>query len=139
MKRVDEQQTLEELDGQRWAPPELETSLAKTVHQLRRVPIGQFEPHDLWLMIGQGAGLPYLIPKALTLLERDAFLEVDVHPGDLLTAVFTVDDAFWQRTPDLRRRAVPILDTALDRLNELDVVDRRDLQPQLVSARARFA
>jgi hypothetical protein len=138
MKRVNEQ-TLEELDGQRWGPPELETSLVQTVHRLRRVPINQFEPRDLRIMIGQGVGLPYLIPTALTLLERDAYLEAELHPGDLLTVVFTVDDAFWQRTPDLRRRAVTVLDTALDRLTELDVVDRRDLHPQLVAARARFA
>jgi hypothetical protein len=138
MKRRDDQ-TLEELDGQRWPPPEVETSLAKTVHRLRRTPLGQFEPRDLWIMIGQGVGLPYLIPNALTLLERDTFLEADVSPGDLLIQVFQVDDAFWATMPDLRRRAVLVLDTALDRAHELDVTDRRDLWPRLVSARARFA
>jgi len=103
--RLDEQ-TLEELDGQRWAPPEVETTLAQTVHRLRRVPLGQFEPRDLWTMIGQGVGLPYLIPKALVLLERDPFVEADLSTGDLLIQVFGVDDAFWQRSPELRRRAV---------------------------------
>jgi hypothetical protein len=136
--RLDDQ-TLEELDGQRWAPPDVETSLAKTVHRLRRVPLGQFEPHDLWIMIGQGVGLPYLIPKALTLLERDPFMETDVSTGDLLIQVFQVHDAFWQRAPELRRRAVTILDAALERTDELDVTDRHDLWPRLVSARARFA
>jgi hypothetical protein len=138
MTRLDEQ-TLEELDGQRWAPPDVETSLAQTVHRLRRVPLGQFEPRDLWVMIGQGVGLPYLIPKALTLLERDAFVEADVSTGDLLIQVFGVDDAFWQKSPALRRRAVAVLDTALDRVHALDVTDRHDLLPRLVAARARFA
>ena len=138
MTRLDEQ-TLEELDGQRWAPPDVETSLAQTVHRLRRVPLGQFESRDLWVMIGQGVGLPYLIPKALTLLERDAFVEADVSTGDLLIQVFGVDDAFWQKSPELRRRAVAVLDTALDRVHALDVADRHDLLPRLVAARARFA
>jgi hypothetical protein len=138
MTRLDEQ-TLEELDGQRWAPPDVETSLAQTVHRLRRVPLGQFEPRDLWVMIGQGVGLPYLIPKALALLERDAFVEADVSTGDLLIQVFGVDDAFWQKSPEVRRRAVAVLDTALDRVHELDVTDRGDLWPRLVSARARVA
>jgi hypothetical protein len=138
MTRLDEQ-TLEELDGQRWAPPDVETSLAQTVHRLRRVPLGRFEPRDLWIMIGQGVGLPYLIPKALALLERDAFVEADLSTGDLLIQVFGVDDAFWQHSPELRRRAVAVLDTALDRVHALDVTDRRDLWARLVSARARFA
>jgi CDI immunity proteins len=138
MTRLDEQ-TLEELDGQRWAPPEVETSLAQTVHRLRRVPLGQFEARDLWVMIGQGVGLPYLIPKALALLERDTFVEADVSTGDLLIQVFGVDDAFWQKSPELRRRAVAVLDTALDRAHALDVTDRHDLLPRLVAARARFA
>jgi hypothetical protein len=138
MKRIDEK-TLEELDGQRWGPPEVETSLVQTVHRLRRVPIGQFEPRDLRIMIGQGVGVQYLVPNALTLLERDPFMEADLHTGDLLMSVFNVDDAFWQRSPELRRRAVAILDSALEREAELDVVDRRELWPRLVSARARFA
>jgi CDI immunity proteins len=138
MKRRDEM-TIEDLEGQRWPPPEIDTSLAQTVHRLRRVPLGQFAPADLGVMIGQGVGLPYLIPKALAVLDQDPFLETDYYPGDLLMMVFKVDDAFWQTMPDLRRQAVAILDVALDRADALDVADRHDLWPRLVSARARFA
>jgi hypothetical protein len=131
--------TLEELEGERWPPPEVETSLAQTVHRLRRVPVSQFGPDDLRIMIGQGVGLPHLVPKALALLNGDPFLEADYYPGDLLMTVFQVHDAFWQPVPDLRRRAVAVLNTALDRVDQLDIGDRQNLWPQLVSARARFA
>jgi len=135
----DDDRTLEELDGQRWRDPEVETSLARTVHRLRRVPLGSFQPQDLRVMIGERVGLPHLIPRALATLLRDPFLEAEMYPGDLLVQVFQVDDAFWQTAPDLRRQAVDVLDEALDRINEVDLMDRRDLWPRLVAARARFA
>jgi hypothetical protein len=138
MTRIDEQ-TLEELEGKRWGPPELETSLVLTCHRLRRVPLNQFEPRDLRIMIGQGIGLPYLVPKALTVLEGDPFLDAEYYTGDLLMSVFMVDDAFWQTVPDLRRRAVAILDAALERGGALEAFDRDNLWPRLVAARARFA
>jgi hypothetical protein len=138
MKERDDK-TLEELEGKRWPAPEVETSLAQTVHRLRRVPVSQFGPGDLRVMIGEGVGLAHLVPRALALLDRDPFLEAEYYPGDLLMTVFKVHDAFWQPMPDLRRRAVAVLDTALDRVQQLDIGDRQNLWPQLVSARARFA
>jgi hypothetical protein len=98
-----------------------------------------FTPSDLHLTIARGVGLPNLIPKALDLLAHDPFLEADYYPGDLLITVCKVDDAFWQNMPDLRRRAVTILDAALERAEQLDVSDRPHLWPELVRARARFA
>ena len=98
-----------------------------------------FTPSELHLTIGKGVGLPNLIPKALELLARDPFLEAEYYPGDLLITVCKVDDAFWHNTPDLRRRAVAILDTALARAEQLDVADRSHLWPELIRARARFA
>jgi hypothetical protein len=89
--------------------------------------------------IGLGIGLPDLIPKALDRLAADPFLEAEYFPGDLLMTVCRVDDAFWHHMPDLRRRAVIILDAALERAQELDVIDRRHVWPELVQARARFA
>lgn len=96
-------------------------------------------PSDIHLTIARGVGLQNLIPKALDLLDRDPFLEADYYPGDLLITVCKVDDAFWHNTPDLRRRAVTILDAALERAKQLDVTDRHQVWPELVRARARFA
>nr|WP_095876306.1 contact-dependent growth inhibition system immunity protein [Streptomyces sp. TLI_235] len=41
----------------------------------------------LRLLIGQGVGLPHLVPLALDLLERDPAAEGGLFPGDLLDAV----------------------------------------------------
>jgi hypothetical protein len=131
--------TLEEIDGEKWGEPEMETSLARNVHRLRRVPLRLFQPADLRVMIAQRVGLPYLVPRALTCLGADPYLEADYHPGDLLVLVAEIDDAFWQAHPPVRRKAVTVLDSALDRIDELDVNDRQVVWSRLVAARARFA
>jgi hypothetical protein len=131
--------TLEDIDGQKWGAPEADTSLAQDVHRLRRVPLRLFQPADLRVMIAQRVGLPYLVPRALGCLAADPFLESDYYPGDLLVFVAELDDAFWQANPQLRRTAVTVLDSALDRIDELDVNDRQVVWPRIVAARARFA
>jgi len=48
-------------------------------------------------MIGQGFGLPYLIPLAIEKLKEDIFAEGDLYPGDLLSNVLNIDAMFWQK------------------------------------------
>ncbi|HEV2799820.1 MAG TPA: contact-dependent growth inhibition system immunity protein [Pyrinomonadaceae bacterium] len=112
--------TLEELDGERWAEPDHNSSLVLNCRRLRHIPLKNFTIEDLRLMIGQEIGLEYLIPLALEHLERNPFAEGDFYPGDLLKNVLEVRREFWNQHPDLRRKISSILEDAVSNLDKIE-------------------
>ena len=80
-------ETLEKLEGHSWPPADYDCYLISTVHRLRKKPLAQFTVEDLRIMIGQGVGLPHLMPLAVEVLERQPLAEGDYYPGDLLASV----------------------------------------------------
>jgi len=76
----------------------------------RKKPLGGFFVEDLRIMIGQGIGLPWLIPLALRVLELDPLSESDFYPGDLLESLLHVERTFWEREPKARGRLFRVLD-----------------------------
>jgi hypothetical protein len=98
---VDRNSNLEQLEGTKLGEPEFGSSLVPRAHELYRKPLFEFTIEDLRLMIGQGLGLPFLIPLALEVLETEPLAEGDYHPGDLLLAVLRVRRDFWKEHQDL--------------------------------------
>lgn len=98
------EQTLETLEGVVRDAPGDASYLVTTCHALRRKPLGDFSVEDLRIMIGQGLGLPYLLPLALDVLEQDPWAEGDYYPGDLLASVLRVERGFWAQAPQLWAR-----------------------------------
>ena len=130
-------QTLDDLEGVEWGPPEYDSYLVTNVHRLRRVPLKQYRLEDLRLMIAQNVGLRYLVPLALDHLENHPLAEGDFYPGDLLAAVARLPDAFWSAHRPLVPRALRAIDGALDRLHKADTAD--ELADDLRAARVRLA
>jgi len=102
--------SLDRLEGitSPWPRPE-DSSLVTQCLRLRRVPIGDFTPGDLRIMIGQSEGLMFLVPLAVEHLKADPLVEASYYPGDLLCAVLGAGQEFWQRHPELRVRVDEIL------------------------------
>jgi CDI immunity proteins len=95
-----EEQSLEQIEGDSWGPaPSDASKLVATVHELRRRPIGKLSPEDLRVLIGQGVGVPVLLPDVLRRLEREPLLEGDFYPGDVLAAVLRVPPSYWSANP----------------------------------------
>ena len=115
--------TLEELDGEVWGEPELDSYLVTTCHRLRRVPLRDFDVEDLRIMIGQGFSLDHLVPLAIEHLERNPFAEGDFYPGDLLANVLGVEREFWVHRPELRQRMKAIAERASAGLDSLWMSD----------------
>ncbi|MEU1127057.1 contact-dependent growth inhibition system immunity protein [Streptomyces sp. NPDC005899] len=96
--------SLEELERARWpAPSADDTRLVTTAHALRRRPLGELTVEDLRLLIGQGMGLPYLLPLALEVLRENPMAEGHMYEGDLLSAVLARNPSVWDEFPDLGR------------------------------------
>ena len=107
--------SLQELEGTAWGKPDRsDTGLVKTCYRLHRVPLQDFTPGDLRVMIGQQIGLDFLIPLALEHVERDPLVEGSFYPCDLLVAILIIHVEFWQRHPDLRARALQVAERAIE-------------------------
>jgi hypothetical protein len=88
----------------------------------------EFTSEDLRIMISQGIGLPNLVPLALETLEVDPLAESDFYPGDLLAAVFSVDDSFWTSHAGLASRAKAILGRARASLADMEDIQRETIE-----------
>jgi hypothetical protein len=115
--------TLQELDGEVWGGPELNSYLVTNCHRLRRIPLRDLKVEDLRLMIGQGVSLQFLIALAMENLEKNPFVEGDFYPGDLLKNVLEVGREFWMNRPELRQRMALIVKKASAELDSLDSTD----------------
>ena len=116
--------SLQELERSDWGEATYHTHLVTTVHRLRRVPLRQFTPEGLRIMIGQNIGLQFLVPLAIDQLRADPLTECDYYPGDLLKAVLSVDPKFWRGHPQLRRDVEDIAQRAFDTLRSPDARER---------------
>ncbi|MCT9113661.1 contact-dependent growth inhibition system immunity protein [Streptomyces mirabilis] len=101
--------TLDELDPPRWAPPAADaTHLVCTVHELRRVPLGELSAADLRTLLSQQVALPYVLPLAVRLLLEEPLLDACFYEGDLLLAAVNAPASAWALLPEpgARLRAV---------------------------------
>ena len=129
---IDLNQTLLEIERDRWSDPaEIWTPLTQRIHDLARMPLREFTVEDLRLLIGQQRALDILLPLALEELEKDPFAEGDMYVGDLLVTVLR---EVKNRDPRLKR----IVGSAIVRLDELDQVEREDLEQELRQAYERL-
>ncbi|MGW1423809.1 contact-dependent growth inhibition system immunity protein [Bradyrhizobium manausense] len=97
---LDDPRTLEQIDGQDWGSPEAApTGMVARCLRLRRTPLSEFTVSDLRLLISQNIGLKRLVPIALKLISNEPLLEVDFYPGDLLSALLRIDQAYWSDSP----------------------------------------
>jgi hypothetical protein len=120
--------TLDELEGVVSGPPQFNSYLVQTCHRLRAKPIGEFDTEDLRIMIGQGIGLPYLIPLALDRLEENPWAAGHMFPGDLLK--MTACTEYPLTRPDLRARLRAVVRRALEEIPDLPF-DEDDGLPNL--------
>ncbi len=138
MRQFDNNKSLQQLEGQDWGEPTYDSFLVTECHRLRRVPLRDFTPEHLRMMIGQQIGLPYLLPLAFELLQVDPFTAGDCYEGDLLAMVLRIDAAFWREHPELYREAAAIAERAFSLLSTLDKIDSRAAHESLTEANDVF-
>ena len=131
------QATLEEIDGDRWGPaPGDASSLVRSVHTLRTVPLAQLGPEGLRVLVGQRIGLDVVVPMAVGMLGQDPFVAGDLFPGDLLSAVLRAPDEWFSAHPavaEAMRTIVAAVDEDATDEYGLHLVDDTDL-PELLAA-----
>jgi hypothetical protein len=93
MKRKD---TIEKLENDVWQEPStFPTELVKSIFALRKKSLDQLTSNDTRLLLTQNVGLKYVVPIAIKVLKADLLHEALYYPGDLLSAVLNVENAYW--------------------------------------------
>lgn len=114
--------SLEQIEDNEWGePPADATRLIRTVHDVRRKPLGNLDAEDYRVLLLQQVGVEVLVPRALTQLERDPLWEGDFYPGDVLSAVLQLPEQYWRTHPDQLARLSGVV-AALGDARELEVM-----------------
>ena len=88
--------TIQQIENSDWGdPPADGSTLVRRCTELRRKPLAEFTVEDLRIMLGQGIGVPILLPLAIEILVADPLVEGDFYPGDLLGAVLRLPAPAW--------------------------------------------
>ena len=130
--------TLEELDGEVWEEPDFTSHLVWECHRLRRVPLQEFRPEDLRIMIGQGIGLSFLVPLALERLLVEPWVSGDFYEGDLLEAVLSVSPSFWCENPAPGAAARRVAMRAMDEYDRCGPKDTERYDERVVKVIQRW-
>lgn len=113
--------TIENLENDFWGEPASDTSyLERTIFDLRRKEISEFDIEDFRIMISQSESLNILVPLALERLREDFYAEGDFYPGDLVKAILTSSPQFWNSNPTLQMQ---MIDLCRRNIENIDLVD----------------
>ena len=142
MNPTDLSKTLQELENSDWGDPATgETPLIQKCLALRRKPIRDFTIENLRMAVGQQMGLKFLLPLAMSHLNRDPLSEGDFYPGDLLQSVLRGPFDNWQETEELRAlrtQLSPIATRFLDKAREMDG-EAKEIFDELIKAAEHVA
>lgn len=106
---INSSKSLAELIGSSLEESDNTSRLTSACLALYHKPLKDFTVENLRLMIGQGVGVDFLIPEAISLLHANPFVEGDYYPGDLLSAVLSVPETFWLRHESLYQQVSEIV------------------------------
>ncbi|MFE2999690.1 contact-dependent growth inhibition system immunity protein [Nocardia sp. NPDC059246] len=122
-------QSVEDVEGVVWPiPPSEATSLVRTAHRLRQVPIGELSTEDLRIMLSQNVGTAAILPRALDRLEANPLAAGDFYPGDLLRAALRLRQDQWLGPAGLLDKARGIARRADAMIAELDGTQAPELR-----------
>lgn len=122
-EQVRRSQSLDQLEGVEWPPPEYDSHLTGACHRLRSKPIGDYAVEDLRVMSGQSIGLRFLVPIAIEVVAQEPLAQGDLYPGDLLCSLLRSDPGFWRGAPHLRKT----LDSMVNHFDDVPAEVAEDL------------
>ena len=111
---IDQDRTLEELEGDTWGRPPFSSYVVTTCHEIRRKPLREITDEELRLAIGQDMGSRFLLPLAIERLSSNPLASGDFYEGALLHNVLRAT-----RASTLEPEQVLALDSVVQRFGEL--------------------
>ena len=94
-------------------------------YELHKVPLKNLDDSDIRFLIGQNECLEYLVPLALEKLKNNIFIESEYYEGDLLCALFEINDSkdFWYCNPILKNELINLYNDQKKNMGIIDMLD----------------
>jgi len=96
---TDTTKSIEQLEKDFWSDIDFPSVLVEKCHSYRKIPVQELTTEQTRTLIGQNIGIKYLVPKAYEILSKNILAEGDLYEGDLLSAVLSIDEVFWDSNP----------------------------------------
>lgn len=132
--------SISQLEGSHWnieIPTEDNSSYEEyNFHKLHNKKLKDYSLEDIYFMIGQDTGFIYLIPMALSALEKDAFLMAEDYPSDLFGRLLKTPIEFWLENKESHKRLQKIVKKNVQEIDSLDVI--KDIKTDLKTAIKKF-
>ena len=93
--------------------------------ELKTKPFADFSIEDLRFVLLHRIGHDVAVPIAIDRLSENVLAEGDLYQGDLLFALISFDDDYWERHAEHRNRFYQILHLHADRLQQEQFLPRR--------------
>ena len=106
---MQEHRSIEQLENDYWKNVDFPSSLVEKCFAYRKIPVSELSMEQLRLLVGQQIGLPYTIPKAMTVLQADILAEGDYYPGDLLNSLLDLSQADWNHSPNEKTKLIELV------------------------------
>ncbi|OWK19910.1 hypothetical protein AJ88_36675 [Mesorhizobium amorphae CCBAU 01583] len=100
-RNLDEDRTLNVLLGWKADQPPYPTSLVERGSIALATPLRNLTNEQILLLVSQGFGLEYVVPKAISILAENPLIGVTFYDGDLLESCLKVSAEFWMEHHDL--------------------------------------
>ncbi|WP_121356793.1 contact-dependent growth inhibition system immunity protein [Flavisolibacter nicotianae] len=116
--------SLEELENDFWnVPSEFPTKLVESVFLLRRKPIYNLDANEIRILLSQNVGLKYIVPLAISLLNRNVYEEALYYPGDLLLTLLKVEESFWLKNIQQKNELIKLINKKRPNIIKSDILD----------------
>ena len=119
--RTDATKTLEELSGRSWGDPEsAPTPMIETIIRAGKKPLMNCDGREIWLLISQREGFPYILDLVWGMLKRDPLLAFELYEGDVLASLIVAPENVWSSRPEYRAALDGLRARALDAPEEIN-------------------
>ncbi|MER8829786.1 contact-dependent growth inhibition system immunity protein [Mesorhizobium sp. M0938] len=98
---LDEDRPLNVLLGWKADQPPYPTSLVEHASIALATPLRDLTNEQVRLLVSQGFGLEYVVPKAISILVENPLIGVTFYDGDLLTNCLKIPHRFWMENQHL--------------------------------------
>jgi CDI immunity proteins len=106
---MQEHRSIEQLENDYWKDIDFPSTLVERCFTYRKIPVSELSVEQLRLLIGQQIGLPYTIPKAITVLKTDILAEGDYYRGDLLNSLLSLSEDEWNEFQADKTKLIELL------------------------------
>lgn len=125
---TDTSKTLEQLTVRDWGEPaSAPTHMVRTIICAGKKPLATLNGEEIWLLVSQQEGMPFILDLVWPLVVRDPLSCFDKYEGDVLLSLLKAPEAIWAKRPEYRAELEGLKQRALAAPDTVNGIFRQTL------------